>query len=80
MVDVKVAEDLWASRMLPEGLIERWLSSDGAIVAVGDPLVEVRIEDALHEILAPAAGRLKIASAADDFIEPGSVIASISVQ
>ncbi len=78
MVDVKVADDLWASSMLPEGLIERWFVPDGANVTVGDPIVEVRIEDSLHEIQAPGTGRLAISSPVSDIIEPGSVIGSIT--
>jgi hypothetical protein len=50
MQDIKVDEALWASSMLPEGIVERWFIADGAIVAAGDPMAEIRIEDALHEI------------------------------
>jgi len=78
MADVKVTEDLWASSMLPEGLIERWLVADGATVATGEAVVEVRIEDALHEILAPAAGRLKISARVNDVIDPGSALGQIA--
>ena len=60
LMDVKVAENLWTSSMLPEGIVERWLVSDGAMVNSGEPLVEIRIEDALHEIVAPISGRLTI--------------------
>ena len=58
MQDIKVDEALWASNMLPEGVVERWFIADGAIVAAGDPMAETRIEDALHDIenkIAPAA-------------------------
>jgi len=44
--------------MLPEGIVERWFIADGAIAAAGDPMAEIRIEDALHEIMAPVSGRL----------------------
>ena len=50
MQDIKVDEALWASSMLPEGIVERWFIADGAIVAAGDPMAEIRIEDALHEM------------------------------
>lgn len=35
-MDIKVAEDLWASSMLPEGIVERWLVDDGAVVNASD--------------------------------------------
>ena len=78
MADIKVDESLWASSMLPEGLVERWLVADGAIVAAGDPIAEVRIEDALHEINAPASGHVTIAATANCVVEPGSLLASVA--
>ena len=56
MQDIQVDEALWASSMLPEGIVERWFIADGATVAKGDLMAEIRIEDALHEITAPASG------------------------
>ncbi len=76
-MNIVVAEDLWASTMLPEGILERWVVSDGAAVNAGDRIAEVRIEDALHEVMAPAGGRLTIAVAANGIIEPGSTIGQI---
>jgi pyruvate/2-oxoglutarate dehydrogenase complex dihydrolipoamide acyltransferase (E2) component len=78
MRDIKVDEALWASSMLPEGIVERWFIVDGAIVAAGDLMAEVRIEDTLHEITAPASGRLIIA-AANTIVEPGSLLARLAV-
>ena len=49
MQDINVDEALWASSMLPEGIVERWIIADGAIVAAGDPMAEIRIEDAAGE-------------------------------
>jgi len=37
----------------------------------------VRIEDALHEIIAPAHGRATIVSAVNAVIEPGSTLATL---
>lgn len=76
-MDIKVAESLWAFSMLPEGIVERWLVSDGAIVRSGDPLVEVRIEDALHEITAPIQGLLTIRAVVNDVVEPGSILGQV---
>jgi pyruvate/2-oxoglutarate dehydrogenase complex dihydrolipoamide acyltransferase (E2) component len=74
MIDVRVGESLWASAMLPEGILERWLVSNGASVGRGQAIAEVRIEDALHEIQAPQAGTLTIDLTADSVIEPGAVL------
>ena len=79
MQDINIDEALWASSMLPEGIVERWFVADGAIVAVGDPMAEIRIEDALHEITAPATGRLTIVAAANTVVEPGSLLARLAV-
>jgi pyruvate/2-oxoglutarate dehydrogenase complex dihydrolipoamide acyltransferase (E2) component len=76
--DIRVDEALWASSILPEGTVVRWLVADGAMVTAGKPIVEIRIEDALHEIIAPASGRLKIVAAANSVVDPGSLLATLS--
>jgi len=60
MANIRVDEALWGSSMLPEGLVERWFVPDGVMVALGDRIVEIRVEGALHEITAPTSGRLTI--------------------
>lgn len=77
MQDVNVNEALWATSTMPEGTVVRWFIADGATVTEGHPMAEVRIEDALHKIIAPASGRLEIFSAANDVIEPGSLLARL---
>ncbi len=79
MQDIRVDEALWASSMLPEGIVERWFIMDGVTVAVGDLMAEIRIEDALHEITAPASGRLTIVAATNTVIEPGSLLARLAL-
>jgi pyruvate/2-oxoglutarate dehydrogenase complex dihydrolipoamide acyltransferase (E2) component len=64
--------------MFPEGVVERWLVVDGAIVAAGDRMAELRIEDALHEIMAPASGRVTILAAANTIVEPGSLLGNLA--
>jgi pyruvate/2-oxoglutarate dehydrogenase complex dihydrolipoamide acyltransferase (E2) component len=76
-MDILVAEALWASSMLPKGILERWVVPDGAAVNAGDRIAEVRIEDALHEIMAPSGGRLTIMVATNGIVEPGSVIGQL---
>jgi pyruvate/2-oxoglutarate dehydrogenase complex dihydrolipoamide acyltransferase (E2) component len=77
MADVRIDEALWASSILPEGIMERWFFSEGAIVTVGDRIAEVRIEEARHEITALASGRLTIIAAANAVVEPGSLLARL---
>ncbi len=77
-MDIRIAEDFWAGRMLPEGVVERWIAANGAEVEAGKPVAEVRIEDSLHEIIAPASGRLVTFVSNNDIIEPGSVIGQIT--
>lgn len=78
MADIRVDEKLWASSILPEGIVERWFVVDGVVVAIGERIAEVRIEDALHEIVAPAGGRLSIIAAAHAVVEPGSLLARVT--
>lgn len=70
-------EALWATRLIPEGMLEQWCAEDGQVVELGDRIAEVRIEDQLHEITAPAGGRLYRLSALGDVVEPGAVIAEL---
>ena len=78
MLDLKVPDDLWATATLPEGVLERWLVSNGATVRAGEPVAIIRIEEALHEIMAPAHGRLAIIAAESSVIEPGTLLARVS--
>ena len=77
MQEIRVDEALWASSILPEGTVVRWLDADGAMVVAGKPIVEIRVEDALHEMAAPASGRLTIAAAANNVVEPGSLLVTL---
>ncbi len=74
---IKVAPELWASSMLPEGIVERWLMPDGAYVETGEPVAAVRIEDALHEVLAPATGWLSADVKVNAVVDPGATIGHI---
>jgi pyruvate/2-oxoglutarate dehydrogenase complex dihydrolipoamide acyltransferase (E2) component len=76
-MEIRVDEALWASSILPEGTVVRWFVADGAMAQAGKPVAEVRIEDALHEIISPADGRMKIIAPANSVIEPGSLIATV---
>ncbi|HWU53989.1 MAG TPA: hypothetical protein VN175_00720 [Rhizomicrobium sp.] len=71
---VSVAPELWATSIFPAGILERWIFADGIPVEAGDPVAVVRIEATLHDIVAPAKGRLHIHSKVNAVVEPGSVI------
>jgi pyruvate/2-oxoglutarate dehydrogenase complex dihydrolipoamide acyltransferase (E2) component len=77
MHEIKVDEALWASSMLPEGIVVRWFVASGTTIKAGDRIAEVRIEDALHEIVSPASGRATIMAPVNAVIEPGSVLATL---
>jgi len=74
---IAVAPDLWATSLLPEGILEQWLFPNGSFVETGDPVATVRIEDALHELVATARGRLQIGLRANSVVEPGMGIGHI---
>jgi pyruvate/2-oxoglutarate dehydrogenase complex dihydrolipoamide acyltransferase (E2) component len=76
-MDIKVDEALWASSMLPEGVVERWFQQDGEIVMAGDVVAEISLEGAIHKITAPAAGRLAIVTGVNSIIEPGAVLGRV---
>lgn len=76
-MEIRVDEALWASSIMPEGTVVRWFVADGAMAQAGKPVAEIRIEDALHEVISPANGRLNIMAPANNVIEPGSLIATI---
>ena len=77
MVELVVAPEFWLSRMLPEGIVERWLVADGAVIRQNDPVADLRIEGELVKLKAPAAGTLSIDAKVNSIVEPGSVIGHI---
>ena len=78
MTDINAHEDLWATRLRPEGILERWLAANDSAVATGHPIALVRIEDAVHEIIAPCPGRLARIAKDGALIEPGSLLGQIN--
>lgn len=77
MTQISVDPNLWATSLLPEGMVEMWLQPNGAFVEQGEPVAAVRIEGALHELMAPANGWLTINSKNNSVIEPGAIIGHI---
>jgi pyruvate/2-oxoglutarate dehydrogenase complex dihydrolipoamide acyltransferase (E2) component len=78
-IDINADQALWATNMLPEGVVERWFLAEGAIAKAGHSVAEVRIEGALHDIVSPVSGRLTILAPANNVIEPGSLLATVAV-
>lgn len=72
-----VTPDLWGSSIMPEGILESWLAVDGSHVDAGDTVAKVRIEDAVHNLTAPATGWLRVQTSVNSLVEPGSVIGEI---
>lgn len=77
-MDIRIDAQLWATSMAPEGVLERWRVSEGSDVRGGEAIAEVRIEDCLHEIIAPGPGRISQLASEGALIEPGTMIASIA--
>jgi pyruvate/2-oxoglutarate dehydrogenase complex dihydrolipoamide acyltransferase (E2) component len=69
----------WRNNVLPEGILERWLVVDGETAREGHAVAQIRIEGALHDIVAPATGRLTIAAQKLSVIEPGFLLATLAV-
>jgi pyruvate/2-oxoglutarate dehydrogenase complex dihydrolipoamide acyltransferase (E2) component len=76
--DISVSPDLWGTNILPEGILENWTFVEGSQIEAGNPVATVRIESAVHEIMAPVTGRLHIACKPNTVIEPGTIIGQIS--
>jgi pyruvate/2-oxoglutarate dehydrogenase complex dihydrolipoamide acyltransferase (E2) component len=76
--DIFVSPDLWGTSILPEGILENWTFAEGSQIEAGNPVATVRIESALHEIMAPVTGRLHITCKPNTVIEPGTIIGQIS--
>ena len=58
IIRINADEALWRNNMLPEGILECWLVADGDTAREGHAVAQIRIEGALHDIVAPATGRL----------------------
>ncbi len=79
MTDINLNEELWRNSMLPEGILERWFVDDGTAVTIGERIAEVRIENALHEIMSPGQGVLTILAEKNAVVEPGTIVARLVV-
>ena len=80
MPDIRVPEALWSTGVLPEGILERWLVEDGALVLEGEAVAAARIGDALHDIVSSASGRVAWMAPAGGLINPGCIIAQVGTR
>lgn len=78
-LSINADEVLWRNSMLPEGILERWLVADGDAAHAGHAIAQVRIEGALHDIVAPETGRLAISAPRMAVIDPGFLLATLVV-
>ena len=60
-----------------EGVIVRWIKTDGATVQIDEPLLELETDKASVEIPALGAGVLKIIKAEGETVQVGDVVARI---
>ena len=79
MLAVTVSESLWNTNRFPEGRLERWRALDGQTVETGQAMAEVRIEDALHEILSPGRGILVVSAHMGDIVQPGDRLGWVDI-
>lgn len=80
MSTIRVPEQLWATSMVPEGVLERWRAPAGSCVEIGDVIAEVSVEGACHELPSPGSGRLAAFARPGDIVEPGTVIGEVEDQ
>jgi pyruvate/2-oxoglutarate dehydrogenase complex dihydrolipoamide acyltransferase (E2) component len=76
---INADQALWRNSMLPEGILDRWLIVDGDTARAGHAIAQVRIEGALHDIVAPVTGLLSISAPKLSVIKPGFLLATLAV-
>lgn len=74
MTDILIADNLWDEG---EAAISAWLYRDGDAVAAGVIVAELMVEKSTFEIVAPAAGTLRILVPAEAPVAKGQVVARI---
>src|SRR5262249_23891367 len=70
-VEIKVPS---VGESVNEGILSRWLKKDGDAVRADEPVVEMETDKATQEVVAPAAGRLKITVPEGTTVPVGAVI------
>lgn len=75
-INIIIPDNLWDTDS--EAVITTWLIEDGAIVTKGALLVEIMTEKIQHEIESPTGGTIRIIKHADDIVDKGDVIGTLS--
>src|SRR5215218_9713888 len=73
-VEIKVPS---VGESVTEGILSRWLKKDGDAVRADEPVVELETDKATQEVVAPAAGRLRVAVQEGATVQVGSVIGRV---
>src|SRR4051812_50201535 len=73
-VEIKVPS---VGESVTEGILSRWLKKDGDAVRADEPVVELETDKATQEVVAPAAGRLRVAVPEGATVQVGSVIGRV---
>jgi 2-oxoglutarate dehydrogenase E2 component (dihydrolipoamide succinyltransferase) len=74
-VEIRVPE---LGESVTEALIVRWLHADGAAVRADQPVVELETDKSALEVVAPAAGRLRIHAPEGGRVRAGAVIGEVA--
>src|SRR6476619_4084225 len=73
-VDIKVPS---VGESVTEGILSRWLKKDGDAVRADEPVVELETDKATQEVVAPAAGRLRVAVPEGTTVQVGAIIGRV---
>src|SRR5438093_10799249 len=73
-VEIKVPS---VGESVTEGIVSRWLKTDGEAVRADEPVVELETDKATQEVVAPAAGRLRVAVPEGTTVQVGAVIGRV---
>jgi len=74
-VEIRVPE---LGESITEALIVRWLHADGAPVRTDQPVVELETDKSALEVVAPAAGRLRIREPEGSRVPVGAVMGEVA--
>jgi 2-oxoglutarate dehydrogenase E2 component (dihydrolipoamide succinyltransferase) len=74
MVEIKVPP---GGESITEALVSQWLKKDGDYVQANEPVVVMETDKAISEVVAPAAGKLKITTEAGKKVPIGTILGAV---
>ena len=77
MTEVRIPEDMWDIRVIPEGVVSTWYYDEGDDVTEGSVVAVIMVEKTELDIVAPQSGKLHILADTNAVVVPGTVIGSI---